>query len=176
MNGKLAGILAIFFIALGLTMLACSDSGTESIEEAAPELSTVYPSDGSQDIPVNSHLHIRFNTPMDTQSVRMNMFLSGGEPMHEWMDSLDHYGGMGHMGMGRHNRMVGWMDSIQWGGGFHWNGNLDSCEFIPDSNLMPGTEYMIMIQEDSIMGRHGQYMNHDHMGAGYHYYRFTTEQ
>lgn len=95
--------------------------------------------------------------------------------MHMWVDSLDHYGGMGRMNMAMRQHMTEWMDSIEWRGQWHWNGTQDSCEFTPDSSLMPGAEYMIMINEDGVIGHNGHQMHVGHMDQDFHYYYFKTE-
>ncbi|HDS01089.1 MAG TPA: hypothetical protein ENO07_03635 [candidate division Zixibacteria bacterium] len=79
------------------------------------------------------------------------------------------------MNMIRRNHMMVWIDSIEWGGRFNWNENLDSCEFMPDSALHYGTDYMIMFNENGIMGHDGRGMHMGHEDEGYHYYHFHTE-
>jgi hypothetical protein len=167
------------FILIGLTVIvfsvmSCSDDSGVNGTDQNPELLRIAPNDGSSSVSTESSIHFAFNIPMDTSSVRMYMYFAGGEPMHEWMDSLDNYGGMGHMNMNRRNHMRNWIDSIEWGGDFHWNENRDSCEFVPDSALHPDTDYMIMINENGMMGHNGRGMHMGHNDDGYHYYHFQT--
>jgi hypothetical protein len=158
-----------------LLVASCSDDSPGESSNLSPDLLRITPAEGASSVPTETSIHMAFNMPMDTQSVRMYTYFSGGELMHEWMDSLDHYGGMGHMNMNRMDHMIVWIDSIEWGGRFHWNENLDSCEFMPDSTLHYRTDYMIMFNENGIMGHNGMGMHMGHYDEGYHYYHFHTE-
>lgn len=156
--------------------LGCSDSGINNANDSPefPQLMSIFPADGAAGISIHDSLHLRFNMPMDSLSVRHGLHLSGGQEMHGWMDSLGHYGDMDQMHMNTQNHMMNWMDSIQWQGQFYWNTNRDSCVFVPDSSLWPETDYMIMIVEKEIMGHNGHGMHMGHNDDGYHYFHFTT--
>ncbi len=166
---------------LGVAILAfagCSDddhdmmsnSGTSVVSVAA-----VYPVDGSTNVSTSAAVAIKFTGPVDTMSVMQNLHLAGGQPMHEWRDSVSHHGGFGMMNMNMEQQMMNWMDSIHAPGEFHWNGTLDSCEFVPDSSLMPGTEYLCLLYEGGMHDGHGGMMGgQNHNDDGYHMYGFTT--
>jgi hypothetical protein len=169
MNRQGALVSAISALALLLIVVAsCSNSDShvtnQGDSQVAPALVSVFPVDGSQGLSPSTHVSIRFNGPMDTSTVNHHFYFAGGATMHEWMDSLEH----GHHG-GMHgdddwmdmDHMYEWLDSIQWHGGFHWNGDLDSCYFTPDSLLMPHTDYMYVLFGD-IRGMNGHQM---HMGT-----------
>jgi len=141
-------------------------------------ISKIYPSDGSEGVPTNSIINVAFNDQMDTSTVMNNFFFAGGDEMHEWMDSVTHYGGLGNMNMGNMDHMMAWMDSIHVPGTNHWNHAMDSCEFIPSGEMMPNTEYMIVMDENKMMHNNGNMtgMNMKHDDYGYHLYHFTTGQ
>jgi hypothetical protein len=173
---KSALIIALLFL-VGAVMIISGCGGNAKVNGNSDDvwLSSIYPADGAENVSTSTSLYMKFVMPMDTASVRKNIFLSGGPKMHVWIDSLDHYGGMGRMGMEMREHMLNWMDSIEWRGQWHWNGNLDSCEFIPDSTLRPGIEYMIMVNEDAVIGHNGHRMHMGHMNENFHYYYFKTE-
>ncbi len=143
----------------------------------SPSILNMYPQEGDTTVSVSSSMSITFNMPMDTFSVMDNFHFSGGTEMHEWMDSLNFYGGMGQMNMGMNTHMMNWMDSIQISGTFHWNNNFDSCEFIPDSTMMSNTDYMIFMDENNMMSYDSSMMGIDmnHNDEGFHQNHFTTE-
>jgi hypothetical protein len=171
-----AFIIAILvLIAAAVIIVGCSDNSRVNGNSEDLWISSIYPTNRAENVSPATSIYMKFIMPMDTSSVRQNIFLSGGQQMHTWQDSLEHYGGMGRMGMGMREHMMNWMDSIEWGGQWHWNGDLDSCEFAPDSSLMPGTDYMIMVNEDALIGHNGHQMHMGHMNEDFHYYHFRTE-
>jgi len=172
---SLAG-MTILLLAL-LAFIGCGDNndtiannGSDNIAVAA-----VYPADGSTDVSSAASLAIKFTGPVDTFSVMHNMYLIGGQQMHQWRDSLDHYGGFGMMNMGMQAHMINWLDSIEVSGQFNWNTALDSCRFVPDSGLSLNNDYLCLYYEGGMMGRHGGMMGGaDHGDSGYHMFGFTT--
>lgn len=176
-------VLACLSLILMVTLAACSDDDTTTSPDNSlgVYVTKVFPSDGATGISTNASISVAFSGPVDSQSIMGNLSFSGGPHMHEWMDSLDHYGGMDQMGMGQRTHMMDWMDSIHITGEFHWNGQMDSCQFVPDSAMAPNTEYMIFMNEGGMMDMDGSMMNHGNgmmnMGNnddGYHTYHFTT--
>lgn len=168
MSKRTSLILAISTVALLLVAVAgCSNNDSRVVNmdnsEITPQAVSVFPKDGAQGVNPSAHVSIRFSGPMDTSSVDSHFYLSGGASMHEWMDSLEnsHHGGMhGGDGWMDMDHMYEWMDSIQWRGEFHWNDDMDSCYFIPDSLLAGHTDYMFMLFGD-VRGMNGHQM---HMG------------
>jgi hypothetical protein len=169
MNSRGTLTLAISVFALLLVVVAgCSNDDSRAVNQdnsqVTPQLVSVFPADGSQGVSPSTHVSIRFSGPMDTSTVNHHFYFAGGATMHEWMDSLEHgphggmHGGGDWMDM---DHMYDWLDSIQWHGDFHWNGDLDSCYFMPDSLLLPQTDYMFMLFGD-IRGMNGHQMR---MGA-----------
>ena len=114
----------------------------------APQIVGVYPQDGAIGVSTAASISLKFDSPMDTTSVMAAFHLAGSSPMHDWMDTLDHYHGMGGMGMMDMDHMMEWMDSIQYPGHFNWNSAMDSCQFIMDSPLMPNTDHMMFMYGD----------------------------
>ncbi|MCB2229886.1 Ig-like domain-containing protein [bacterium] len=139
----------------------------------APRLISTYPTDGSVGVDPAASLTIVFDIPMDTISVVNNFHMIGGDDMHMWMDSLDHHMGMGGMGMMGMDHMMDWMDSIQYHWEYHWNDDMDTCLFIPDSALMPNTDYMMFLSGD-VHGHNGEMMNMQQMQYDGHMVHFTT--
>ncbi len=168
-------IAFLLLIAASLIIVGCSDNSRVNGNSDDVWLTSIYPADGAENVSTGTSLYMKFVMPMDTSSVRSNIFLSGGPMMHEWVDSLDHYGGMGHMNVGMRGHMLDWMDSIEIPGQWHWNGNLDSSEFTPDSTLTHGSQYMIMVNEDGVIGHSGHQMHMGHMDEDMHYFYFRTE-
>jgi hypothetical protein len=104
-----------------------------------------------------------------------NLHLAGGRPMNEWRDSLSHYGGFDMMSMHMEDHMMTWLDSIHTPGEYHWSGTYDSCEFVPDAELMANTEYLCLIYEGGMRDEHdGMMGGSDHGDGGYHMFEFTT--
>ena len=139
----------------------------------APKLISVTPGDGSIGVSPNSPVTMVFDMSMDTSSVTTNFHMIGGNDMHMWMDSLDHHMGMGGMGMMGMNHMMDWMDSIQYNGEYHWNGGMDTCVFVPDSMMMPSTDYMMFMNGD-IHAHNGEMMNMSKLQYDGHMVHFTT--
>ena len=157
------GALALLVAALSTGCSNSDNNSTGSNLSTTPQIASVAPADGASGIPVTTSLSIKFDRPMDTLSVMEHVHLSGGAAMHEWMDSLMHTGGMMGGGMGMHRgHMMNWMDTIQVHGEFHWNAEMDSCEFVPDSALMSSTEYMMALC-DSLMSHDGMFMDMSHL-------------
>ncbi len=168
---------AVIFLLAGLVFVGCSDNNdsVSGNSSGTVAVASVYPADGSTDVPTTASVAIKFTGPVDTLSVMHNMYLAGGQPMHQWRDSLDHYGGFGMMNMGMDDHMMHWIDSIGASGEFHWNAALDSCRFVPDSGLTAGTEYLCLYYEGGMFGRHGGMMGgSNHNDSGYHMFGFTT--
>jgi hypothetical protein len=149
-----------------------SSSGSNNVTSI---IASVSPADGATDVAPSTPITITFTGPMDTMSVMNNMYLAGGQPMHEWHDSLNYNGGFGMMGMGMQDHMMMWLDSIDIPGYFHWGPNFDSCQFVPDSGLMSGTDYMYLLHDGGMHDGHGGMMGGgDHDDNGYHLFEFTT--
>lgn len=166
----------ILLLAL-MAFIGCSDNNDTIANNSGENIAVaaVYPADGSTDVPTAASIAIKFTGPVDTLSVMHNMYLAGGQPMHQWRDSLTHYGGFGMMNMSMEDHMMNWIDSIEAPGQFHWNTALDSCRFVPDSDLSPNTDYLCLYYEGGMMGRHGGMMGGTgHDDSGYHMFGFTT--
>ncbi len=161
-----------------LALVGCGDDDHDIISNLGTDvtsIASVYPADGATGIPTSASVAIKFTGPVDTMSVMQNLHLAGGQSMREWRDSLSHHGGFGIMNMNMEEHMMAWMDSIHAPGEFHWNGTLDSCEFVPDSSLMPGTEYLCLLYEGGMHDGHGGMMGGEHHNDdGYHMYGFST--
>ena len=162
----------------GLILVGCSDEDHDGMLDSDDEvvsIASITPSDGTSGVSPSSVIGIAFTGPVDTTSVMSNFHLAGGQPMHQWRDSLQHHGGFGMMHMGMEEHMMAWMDSIHVPGEFHWNERLDSCEFVPDSMLMAGTDYLCLLYEGGMRDRHGHMIGGDnHQDTGYHMYNFST--
>lgn len=169
--------LAVFLIGL-LLLAGCSNDDHDMMSQSSTNslsIASIFPSDGATGISTSASVAIKFTEPVDTMSVMQHLHLAGGQPMHEWRDSLSHYGGFGMMSMGMEDHMMNWMDSIHTPGEFHWNGTQDSCEFVPDAALMDSTEYLCLLNEGSMHDSHGGMMGGgNHHDSGYHMYEFTT--
>ena len=175
---RLAILLAtLAAVALVIVLAGCSSDDNESTtgpdSGAAPRIVTTYPADGATNVSRSTAVSLTFNTPMDTSSVRLGFHLAGGNQMHLWLDSLDHHYGMGGMGMMNMDHMMDWMDSIEYGGQFHWNAAFDSCQFIPDSTFMPDTDYL-MFMYGNVQGRNGMMMDMDQAFADSLMFHFHT--
>lgn len=130
-------------------------SGPTGPSGEAPIVLGIEPADETAGVDPTSTVGILFNTPMDTLSVESCFYLSGGQSMHTWMDSLGHHhrGGMGgHMRDMDH--MIAWMDSVCYEGDLHWNAVGDSCYFEPGRPLPPGSDHMIYLY-GSVRSRDG---------------------
>ncbi len=170
-------IFILMISVFALLATGCSDDENNEIfsgNDISSFIVSIYPPVGATDVSPSSSMWIKFSEPMDTISVMNNFYYSGGANMHEWMDSTNLYGGMGHMNMGMNNHMMNWIDSIQIPGTYSWNNAFDSCEFIPDSIMLTNTEYMMFMYEDGIMNHRGEMMNLNHDDNGYHTYQFIT--
>ncbi len=171
-GGLLLTVVSVIIVGCDNNQKTPVSNGTTSVEIAA-----VFPADGSIGVSTTTSVALTFTGPVDTLSVMRNLYLAGGQPMHEWEDSLMHYGGFGMMGMGMEDHMMHWIDSIDTPGEFHWNSSLDSCEYVPTSALMPGTDYVCVLYEKGMSDRHGDMMGgSDNTDGGYHMSGFTTGQ
>ena len=150
----------LFAIVLVAAMTGCSDNDkpTNSSGANTVAIAAVYPADGSVGVATSAPISLTFSGPVDTLSVIRNLWLAGGQPMHDWEDSLMHNGGFGMMNIGMQDHMTNWIDSIATPGTFHWNAALNSCEFVPDATLMPETDYLCLIYEDGMHDHHGGMM------------------
>lgn len=170
----LAGVLTVGLL---LVTIGCSDDEqpTTPEESAEIQIQSVAPPDGAQGVSPSAAISIKFSGPVDTMSIMNNFHFVGGDPMHQWRDSLDHFGGFGMMGMGHTNHMMTWMDSIHLGGEFHWNETMDSCEFWPDSLMSSDTDYLCLLNEGGMRGHNGGMMGGEqHEDSGYHMFQFTV--
>jgi len=132
-----------------------SQSGSPGDE---PLIVAIDPPDGSADVPTGASVGVRFDMPMDTASVASCFFLSGGEPMHAWMDSLGHHRGRMGRGMMNMGHMMAWMDTLCLPGVLHWNERQDSCYYSPRHSLPPLTDHMIYMR-GTIRSRQGTRMD-----------------
>lgn len=177
---KIATFLTGFSVLLfGVLLLAgCGNDNHDSIAgnpTGSISIASVYPADGSASVATTTPVAVTFTGPVDTLTVMQNLHLAGGQAMHEWRDSLSHYGGFGMMSMNMGDHMMNWMDSIQTPGDFHWNETMDSCEFVPNTALTGNTEYLCLIYEGGMHDNHGGMMGGaNHNDSGYHMYGFTT--
>jgi len=169
---------AITILVVGVALVGCSDDDQDVLSSNDNEsvvIAAIFPADGATGVSSSTSIAVKFTGPVDTTSVMQNLHLAGGMAMHEWRDSLSHHGGFGMMNMNMEDYMMTWMDSIHTPGEFHWNGALDSCEFVPDSSLMSGTEYLCLLYEGGMHDSHGGMMGgENHNDNGYHMYGFTT--
>lgn len=149
---------------------ACSNSGNDMMNNSSAPTGRsltlrVTPSNGATGVPRNAAIGIKFSAPMDTLSVMSRLFFTGGSSMQMWMDSMNHSGGGGHESHHSDpNRMLTLMDSLQMKGHLAWNETMDSCSFIPDSLMMPGTTHM-MIMDPGMMSGAGMKMEMDMDGT-----------
>jgi len=171
--------MTIFFaaVAVVVTVIRLAGCGTENNLHSMnndtnqlPQIVSVYPPDGATGVATTTEVSIAFDTPMDTMSVMASFHLVGGDDMHEWMDSLEHHN---HMSMMDMDDMMDWMDSIEYHGRFHWNENMDSCRFVPDSSLMPNTDYMLFLYGD-LHSHDGMMMDRHHLDYDGFMYHFQT--
>lgn len=135
----------------------------------------ITPTNGATGVATNAAIGIKFSSPMDTLSVKSRLFFTGGSSMQMWMDSMNHSGGGGHESHHSDpNRMLMLMDSLQVKGHLTWNASMDSCSFIPDSLMMPGTTHMV-IMDPGMMSGNGMKMEMDMDGSSEPMeYHFTT--
>ncbi len=172
--------LTIILIGSLLLLLLLAGCGTDN-QTTTPTNGTdvvilsVTPADGTTGVSPSTLIAIKFSGPVDTLSIMRNFHFTGGDQMHEWRDSLEHYGGFGMMGMGNMDHMMEWMDSIHYSGDFFWNDAMDSCEFRPDSAMSPSTDYLCLLNEGGMRGHSGGMMGGgNHNDSGYHMFQFTT--
>lgn len=170
---SLAGKCLVVIAFAGIWLAGCSDDNNNTTGPAvgSPVLLAVTPPSGATNVPPTDSITMKFNMPMDTTSVRMAFHLAGGPEMLVWMDSLaGHMGGMGHMmNMGT---MMQWMDTIQYGGSFHWNNRRDSVTFVPDS--MHANSQQLMYLYGNVRGSNGQLMVMDTFTYGGYMQQFKT--
>ena len=169
-------ILTAALLATAAFLISCGEDSTvaPAADTTTDAVATVYPPDGAVGVPTSGTISLVFDSAMDTMSVMSNFHFAGGPQMGMWMDSLDMYGGFGMMNMMQTGHMMTWLDSIDMDGSFVWNNSLDSCEFIPDSTLMPNTEYYCVVYDGGMQMMGGGMMGGNHGDAGYHIYRFMT--
>ncbi len=140
-------------------------------------IAAIFPADGSTGVAPSTSISIKFSGPVDTLSAMHDIHLAGGEQMHHWHDSLDHYGGYGMMSGDMWNYMMNWMDSIMVPGTYHWNGQRDSLVFTPNAALLTNTDYLCAFFKDSTAENHHNMMkNPSPMYDGLQMYGFTTGQ
>jgi len=165
------GLIAVIIIG------GCSNdskSTNSTLPTGAPQLLSASPANGATSVDPASPMSMKFNMPMDTQSVHSNFHLAGGTEMALWMDSLSHHMGMGGMGMVDMGHMMQWMDSVQYRGQLHWNAALDSCWFATDSGLMPNTNQMMYLYS-GVKGQNGHMMVMDTFQYGGYMDHFMTK-
>ncbi len=140
-----------------------TNSGSDS---GQPLAIRVTPANGATGVATNAAVGIKFSAPMDTLSVMSRLFFTGGSSMQMWMETMNHSGSGGHESHHSDpNRMLTLMDSLQLRGHIAWNEFMDSCSFIPDSLMMPGTAHM-MIMDPGMMSGNGMKMEMDMDGTG----------
>jgi hypothetical protein len=110
---------------------------------------------------------------MNPETVMANLHLSGGDEMHDWMESLDHMNRHGGQHMMDMDEMMDWMHDIEMPGDYHWNDDHDICEFVPDSGLMPNTDYMLFVGE-GMRSHTGELLDTHHLAHDGYMYHFRT--
>lgn len=141
-------ILAGSVLLAALVVLAgCgNDSPTGSVSQAP--LVRTSPEDGAQAVGVGDSIQMHFNEPVDTLHFHEWFYCIDSSAHDALQDSL--MGGM--MGMGNMHSdsaaFYGRMHDRRVMGDFHWNNDGDSCVFVPDSDLMPGTEYVMHFRNE----------------------------
>lgn len=172
-------IISLSIFALAAMGLGCGDDhgnmmSTNGSDKSA--ISSVYPDEGATDVPTAAVVVVKFNRIMDTISVMNNLYLMGGQEMHDWMDTVAHHGGFGQMSMGDMDHMMNWMDSMAMPGIFSWNEALDGCEFAPTTGMIANEEHMIFINESSMMDHKGEMMGSDQGHEEFNSYHFMAGQ
>jgi hypothetical protein len=107
-------------ISLMLLLSACE---TKS-EEFIPELISVNPADGAEEISQSTSIEVHFNEPMNVESCESRFGLYMGELTELPMNNGMMMGGMMNGGNGFVH------------GGFHWNNDNTMMTFQPDDMLM----------------------------------------
>ncbi|MEJ2722987.1 MAG: Ig-like domain-containing protein [bacterium] len=137
----LAATILILFTSVAWFAGCGGDDPVSQAASPAPEIAGVSPADGATGVATSTAITVDFDMPMDPQSVMENFYVSGGDEMHEWMDSLtyhhNHHHGDWMMDL---DHMMEWMDDIHIPGEFHWNDAHDRCEFVPSPGLDPDTD------------------------------------
>jgi hypothetical protein len=171
-------LLAAAVFAVGCSDNSVSTQGGSGNVSQAPVVTASYPADGQTNVATASTISLQFDMPMDSLSVDHQFYFAGGSAMHDWIDSLDYYMGMGGMG-GMHGHMMdmghmmNWLDTIEISGSFHWNNAGDSCWFVPDSSLMADQDYMMFLYGD-VESHTGMPMNMSGYPYGGYMVRFHT--
>jgi hypothetical protein len=149
------------------------DTPVSSNMSQLPTIIDVSPPDGATGIESSATITIQFDMPMAPESVMANFCLSGGDEMHEWMDSLAHHHGPGGGHMMDMDQMMEWMHGIEMPGEYHWNEDHDFCEFVPDGGMMPDTEYMLFVN-GGMRSHTGELMRTHHLRYEGYMYHFRT--
>jgi len=159
-----------------LVAFGCGDDDpVSSSETTTSAIAKVHPVDGTTGLSTGATVSVTFTGPVDTLSVMSNFHLAGGATMHEWRDSLDHFGGWGMMGVSQRDHMMDWMDTIRIAGTFHWESDRDSCEFTPGGQLDPNTSFLCVLNETGMRDHQGGMMGGiGHGDDGYHMFGFAT--
>ena len=172
--------LALGALLLMPVIIGCGRSGNDQvtnsdIKEGQPLTIRITPANGATGVATSAAIGIKFSAPMDTLSVMSRLFFTGGSSMQMWMDSMNHSGSGGHESHHADpNRMLTLMDSLQLRGYFAWNETMDSCSFVPDNLMMPGTTHM-MIMDPGMMSGNGMTMEMDANGSNESMaFHFTT--
>jgi hypothetical protein len=168
-------VFAATAILLVFTLTGCSDDERPTSQsDSQVQIIAVTPADGQQNVSRDIAISLVFDMPMDTMSVMSGFHLSGGEQMHEWMDSLEHHHSMGNMGVTGMGHMIDWLEEFECDGLFHWDEGMDSCEFIPDSMLLSESEYMIFLFGD-VRSDDGVVMDMHHLEYDGYMVHFKTK-
>lgn len=172
-------IISLSMLALAAMGFGCSDDHDDMMSangSGAAAILRVYPAEGATGISTSASVAVKFDRKMDTMSVMNNLYLMGGQEMHDWMDTVAHHGGFGQMSMGDMDHMMNWMDSMAMPGIFSWNEAMDSCEFAPTTGMIANEEHMIFINESSMMDHKGEMMGSDQGHEEFNSYHFMAGQ
>ncbi|MFQ6612755.1 MAG: Ig-like domain-containing protein [Fidelibacterota bacterium] len=153
-------LLSIPLILLGVFLLnGCEDTGT-----VKPEVVSISPENGANQVSKSTAIEVRFNQPMDTGSCESRFGLHIGELTE--MPMMDMMGGstLGDVA-----------------GQYTWNDDLTVMMFHPDSGLIDSTLYSICLMEGMESEDHqgtmmmGGMMDHGSMLGDGMVTHFTTE-
>jgi len=146
---------------------------TELADLDSPTVVAVTPENGAVGVTRYANYGIKFDSPMDTASVRINLYLAGGDAMQCWLDSMSIMHDGHGMGGGDRDGMMHWLDSIGYSGHIEWNGHADSCVFYPDSLLRANCDHLLFL-DSGICDAEGQLMIMDGSECGGLVFYFRT--
>ncbi|MGB9852805.1 MAG: hypothetical protein ACPLPX_08085 [Candidatus Kapaibacteriota bacterium] len=128
--------------------LSCQNMMNEhSPSEIVLSFLRIYPENDANNVPLNVSIEMEFALPVDTSILEEDFFLISQSEL-ENQQCIDNFGGE-HKDLhkaSKNNMLINHIKEMhKIHGKFFWDSLHTKCEFLPERNLKPGTDYYVFL-------------------------------